>query len=198
VTFPSTRDGWPVVVIWIGVLISSAGVAACWSAGDSLPASLLLSAVLVGAIEAIRPTNDPARRGLPWSRSMQASQLRLLALGALAFLTPGCTSAPSGAGPAPPPATITVCGEVESIQDVEKRGGIATWLTIADARSGSRFVFEIAPEVQTAFEAALGTRASAAYRGASICATGTHPDESERPLFAVASPADVTINPRAR
>ena len=129
---------------------------------------------------------------------MQASQLRPLAVIALSLLTPNCASSPSGAVPAPPPVTITVCGAVESIQDVDRGGGTATWITIADARSGSRFVFEIAPESQAAFEAALGTRASAAYGGASVCATGTHPDESERPLWAIASPADVTINRRAQ
>lgn len=96
------------------------------------------------------------------------------------------------------PMTITICGQVDRIEERTEADGIATRITVRDARSGERFVFLIRPANRGAFQDALGAPPSEAYRGASLCASGYPRSGADTRLFELDSPADITVNRPAK
>lgn len=94
--------------------------------------------------------------------------------------------------------TITICGRVGQIEERAEKDGIATRITVRDARSGERFVFLIRPAKRAAFEAALGATPAEAYRGTSLCASGYPRSGADTKLFELDSPDDVRVNRDAR
>jgi len=117
----------------------------------------------------------------------------------LAALVAACSHGTAGGAKEPSNGEasmpVTICGKVELAQRGEGRDVGSTLLTVRDARSGERFVFEIPASSRGAFESALGAAPDQALRGASICASG-RPRGGKASTLELLSPADLTINAR--